>query len=64
MELDVQNNKNKYKDKYLRLEVTFNADNPEEVLLYCYILDKCKGVGKAKFIKNILREQINKAQIQ
>lgn len=62
MSESVQRKEDKYKDKYLRLEVTFNSDNPEEVLLYCYILDKCKGVGKAKFIKNMLREKINKAQ--
>lgn len=50
-------NKNDYyKDRYKKIEVTFNTHNQCEMDLYYYLLQKSSYLGKSKFIKNLLRE--------
>lgn len=48
--------------KYERIEVTFNKDDPEEMELYSYILKNSNGMSKAKYIKNLIRLEKNKAK--
>lgn len=50
------------KKNYERVEITFNSNNEEEMEIYKYILEKSKGLGKAKWLKNLIRKDMNKAR--
>lgn len=49
------------KNRYERIEITFNTVNEDEMEIYKYILEKSKGLGKAKWLKNLIRKDMNKA---
>ncbi|WP_305153819.1 hypothetical protein [uncultured Clostridium sp.] len=48
------------KDRYERVEVTFNKYDEFEIELYKYLVKKSDKIGKAKFIKNIIRKEMLK----
>jgi len=50
------------KSKYERVEITFNSDDPNEMEVYNYIIKESKSIGKAKWIKNLIRKDMNKAK--
>lgn len=50
------------KNKYERVEITFNTSNEEEMQVYKYILEKSKEIGKAKWLKNLIRKDMNKTR--
>jgi hypothetical protein len=50
------------KNKYERIEITFNTTNEDEMAIYKYILEKSQGLGKAKWLKNLIRKDMNKAK--
>lgn len=50
---------NYYKDRYKKIEVTFNTYNDDEMNLYYYILKKSCYLGKAKFIKSLVQDRKN-----
>lgn len=50
------------KNRYERIEITFNTLNEDEMEIYKYILEKSKEIGKAKWLKNLIRKDMNKAK--
>lgn len=50
------------KNKYERVEITFNSANEEEMEIYRYILEKSKDIGKAKWLKNLIRKDMSKTR--
>lgn len=50
------------KNKYERVEITFNTANEDEMEIYTYILEKSKDIGKAKWLKNLIRKEMNKTR--
>lgn len=50
------------KNKYERVEITFNTANDDEMQIYKYILEKSKDIGKAKWLKNLIRKEMNKTR--
>ena len=51
---------NIYKDRYKKIEITFNTFDDNEMNLYYYILEKSAYLGKAKFIKSLINDRKNK----
>ena len=47
---------NVYKDRYKKIEVTFNTYDDNEMNLYYFILQKSAYLGKSKYLKNIIRD--------
>lgn len=50
------------KNKYERVEITFNTANEDEMEIYNYILKNSKNIGKAKWLKNLIRKDMNKTR--
>ena len=48
------------KGKYERIEITFNKDDEYEIELYNYIIKNSNKIGKAKWIKNLVRKEMSK----
>ncbi|WP_302782886.1 hypothetical protein [Clostridium saudiense] len=46
------------KGKYERIEITFNKDDEYEMELYKYIIKNSNKIGKAKWLKNLVRKDI------
>lgn len=46
------------KGKYERIEITFNKDDEYEIELYNYIIKNSKKIGKAKWLKNLVRKDM------
>lgn len=47
------------KSDYERIEITFRKEDPEEMRVFDYILSKSGKIGKAKYIKNLIRKEMN-----
>lgn len=52
------------KGKYERIEITFNKDDEYEMELYNFIIKKSDKVGKAKWLKNLVRKEIKVTEKQ
>ncbi len=46
------------KGKYERIEITFNKDDEYEMELYKYIIKNSNKIGKAKWLKNLVRKDM------
>ncbi len=46
------------KGKYERIEITFNKDDEYEIELYKYIIKNSNKIGKAKWLKNLVRKDM------
>lgn len=46
---------------YERAEVTFAKDNKMEMELYEFLIEKSTLLGKGKYIKNLIYEEMKKA---
>ena len=46
------------KGKYERIEIIFNKDDEYEMELYKYIIKNSNKIGKAKWLKNLVRKDI------
>lgn len=49
------------KDNYERIELTFSKDNELEMDIYKFILKQSKLIGKGKYVKNLIYEEMKKA---
>ncbi|MDU4951103.1 MAG: hypothetical protein E6X21_02050 [Clostridium sp.] len=49
-------------DKYERIEITFNKDDPEEIILYEFVNSKSNKISRAKYLKNLIRKEMRKAK--
>ena len=49
------------KDNYERIELTFSKDNVVEMEVYKFILEQSKMIGKGRYIKNRIYEEMKKA---
>lgn len=49
------------KDNYERIEMTFSKENETEMDVYKFILEQSKMLGKGKYIKNLIYEEMKKA---
>ena len=49
---------NNYKDRYKKIEITFNTYNDDEMNLYYYILQKSAYLGKSKYLKNLVKDKL------
>jgi len=49
------------KDNYERIELTFSKDNELEMDLYKFILEHSKLIGKGKYVKNLIYDEMKKA---
>lgn len=52
----------KGKDNYERVEATFAKDNSFEMDLFKFLLKQSKIIGKGKYIKNLIYEDMKKSQ--
>lgn len=48
------------KDNYERIEMTFSKDNKLEMDVYKFILEQSKMIGKGRYIKNLIYENMKK----
>lgn len=46
---------------YERIELTFSKDNKLEMDIYKFIIEQSKLIGKGKYVKNIIYEEMKKA---
>lgn len=46
------------KDNYERIEITFSKDNKLEMDVYKFILEQSKMIGKGRYVKNIIYENM------
>lgn len=51
----------KNKDSYERVEVTFSKENNFEMDIYKFLLNKSKVIGKGKYVKNLVYEDMKKS---
>ncbi|MEY8001632.1 hypothetical protein AB8U03_15790 [Clostridium sp. Mt-5] len=49
------------KGNYERVELTFSKDNKIEMDIYKFILEKSNLIGKGKYVKNLIYEEMKKA---
>ena len=49
---------NYYKDRYKKIEITFNTYNDDEMNLYYYVLQKSVYLGKSKYLKNLIKDKL------
>lgn len=47
--------------EYERAEVTFARNNKMEMELYAFLIEESKLLGKGKYIKNLIYEEMKKA---
>lgn len=49
------------KNNYERIEVTFSKDNQLEMDIYKFVLEQSKLIGKGKYVKNLIYNEMKKA---
>lgn len=49
------------KDNYERIEITFAKDNQIEMDVYKFILEQSGMIGKGRYVKNLIYEEMKKA---
>lgn len=48
------------KDNYERIEITFSKDNKLEMDIYNFIIENSKLIGKGKYVKNLIYDEMKK----
>jgi len=48
------------KDNYERVELTFSKDNKLEIDVYKFILEQSQMIGKSRYVKNLIYEEMKK----
>ena len=50
------------KDNYERIEMTFAKDNQIEMDVYKFILEQSGMIGKGRYVKNLIYEEMKELQ--